>query len=64
MANFVNDNTWGIIFDCAVDGKFSYCKDYILCSEIKKWDNIKIATENDTVCQYSDESQLFYIVKV
>ncbi len=65
MANFVNDvGKWWLTFDCAVR-EFDYCDDeYILCSEIKKAETIKVATEDDTVCHYSDENQLFYIVKI
>ncbi len=39
--------------------KFKYS-----CSHITKGDEVKMATETNTDCMYTDESQLYYIVKI
>ncbi len=36
----------------------------ILCDSIKKWEAIQQATGEDRWCTYTDESQLFYIMKI
>ncbi len=34
------------------------------CSSVKKWSVMKIATKNNSECIYTDESQLYHIVKI